>query len=417
MKVLHVNTHDVSGGAARAAYRLHQALLSVNLDSRMLVQYKKSDDQTVSMVASDKVGKALALIRPAIDSVPLRFYRNKTPTLFSPAWLWSNRLISKINEMAPDIVHLHWICGGMVRIEDLPKIKAPIFWSLHDMWAFTGGCHYNEGCEGYLDKCNTCKVLGSNGGTNLSRWIWKRKHKTYKKIPNLTLIGLSNWLRKCAATSKLLSHSSIYCLPNPIDTSKYKPIEKDIARKLWNLPLNKKLVLFGAMSATSDPRKGYNKLIRALGHLGRNIELIIFGSSKPEKANEFMQKTHYMGYLHDDVSMAALYSAADVMVVPSLQEAFGQTASEALACGIPVVAFNATGLIDIISHKKNGYLAKPYDTSDFAEGIKWVLNNKDYEGLRRSAREKVLREFDSRVVAKRYIALYEKILERQSKFK
>ncbi len=410
MKVLHVNTHDVSGGAARAAYRLHQALLSVNVDSRMLVQYKKSDDQTVSMVASDKVGKALALIRPAIDSVPLRFYRNKTPTLFSPAWLWSNRLISKINEMAPDIVHLHWICGGMVRIEDLPKIKAPIFWSLHDMWAFTGGCHYNEGCEGYLDKCNTCKVLGSDGGTILSRWIWKRKNKAYAKMPNLIVVGLSNWLRKCAATSKLLSRSSIYCLPNLIDTSKYKPMEKDIARKLWNLPPNKRFVLFGAMSATSDPRKGYNQLIRALGNLGKNIELIIFGSSKPGNANEFLQKTHYMGYLHDDVSMAALYNAADVMVVPSLQENLSNAIMESLSCGIPVVAFAIGGNGDLIEHKKNGYLAKPYDTSDLSEGIKWVLNNKDYEGLRRSAREKVLREFDSRVVAKKYIALYGEVL-------
>ena len=410
MKIGHISYSDIDGGAARAAYRLHRALLSEGVDSKMLVQNKTSDDYTVISLAKNKFQKGLNLLRPTIDQLLVKLYTNRSKTLFSPSWIGFNNVKKKINAINPDIVHLHWICGGMVRIEDLPKIKAPLFWSLHDMWAFTGGCHYNEGCEGYLDKCNTCKVLGSNGGTNLSRWIWKRKHKTYKKIPNLTLIGLSNWLRKCAATSKLLSHSSIYCLPNPIDTSKYKPIEKDIARKLWNLPLNKKLVLFGAMSATSDPRKGYNKLIQALGYLGRNIELIIFGSSKPEKTNEFLQKTHYMGYLHDDVSMAALYSATDVTVVPSLQENLSNAIMESLSCGTPVVAFDIGGNSDLIEHKKNGYLAKPYDTSDFAEGIKWVLNNKDYEGLRRSAREKVLREFDSRVVAKRYIALYEEVL-------
>jgi glycosyltransferase involved in cell wall biosynthesis len=101
----------------------------------------------------------------------------------------------------------------------------------------------------------------------------------------------------------------------------------------------------------------------------------------------------------------------DVMVVPSLQEAFGQTASESMACGTPVVAFGATGLLDIVDHKINGYLAKPFDTDDLKNGIEWVLNTPNYDELCKNAREKVLREFDSKIVAKRHIELYEEVLE------
>ena len=128
---------------------------------------------------------------------------------------------------------------------------------------------------------------------------------------------------------------------------------------------------------------------QALNKLGKDIELIIFGSSRPEKANGFVQKTHYLGYLHDDVSLATLYNAADVTVVPSLQENLSNAIMESIACGTPVVAFNVGGNSDMIEHLKNGYLAKPFDSDDLSEGIKWILNNKDYEQIRSSARVKV----------------------------
>jgi glycosyltransferase involved in cell wall biosynthesis len=137
--------------------------------------------------------------------------------------------------------------------------------------------------------------------------------------------------------------------------------------------------------------------------------LVVFGSSKPKKPQGFKQKAHYLGHLHDDVSLRVLYSAADVMVVPSLQEAFGQTASESMACGTPVVAFGATGLLDIVEHQKTGYLAKPFEVSDLAAGIDWVSNAPNYKDLCQNARQKVLQEFDSQVVAKKYIELYKQV--------
>ena len=227
------------------------------------------------------------------------------------------------------------------------------------------------------------------------------------------MVGLSKWLATCASKSTLFKKNKVVCLPNPIDTLIYSPLDKNIARDLLRLPKNKKLVLFGALGATSDPRKGYKELCEALLQLKeQDIELVVFGSSKPKISEDFKFNTHYLGQLHDDVTLRALYSAADVMVVPSKQEAFGQTASESMACGTPVVAFACTGLLDIVEHLKTGYLTKPYDTTDLATGIDWVLNAPNYDELSTNARNKVLNEFDSQVVAKQYIELYESVLEK-----
>lgn len=160
MKILIVNSFDIKGGAARAAYRLHRALLTEGVDSRMLVQTKLSDDFTVKGPIS-KFEKAVSEIRPLLDNLPVRLYKQRTATLFSPSWLPFSNIVNRINNLEPDVVHLHWITGGMLRIEDIQNIKAPIVWSLHDMWAFTGGCHYDEECGGYKKHCGNCKVLGS----------------------------------------------------------------------------------------------------------------------------------------------------------------------------------------------------------------------------------------------------------------
>lgn len=259
MKILIVNTSDILGGAARAAYRLHQSLLAQGVESEMLVQRKSSDDFSVIPFAESKIDKGMALLRPTLDAIPLQFYKEKTKTLFSPAWLGFSSIVDKINEINPDIVHLHWINGGMLKVEELSKIKAPIVWSLHDMWAFTGGCHYDEECGAFIDECGKCKVLGSSKEKDLSCKVFARKQKTFDTIANMTIVGLSKWLSDAAKSSTLLKNKKHINLPNLIDTQNFKPFEKVKARKLWNLPKEKKLVLFGAMGATSDPRKGFDE--------------------------------------------------------------------------------------------------------------------------------------------------------------
>jgi glycosyltransferase involved in cell wall biosynthesis len=401
------------GGAARAAYRLHKSLLSAGIDSKMLVLTKKSDDYTVIPVYGiNKIGKFISLIRPTLDQIPLKFYINRIKTPFSPAWLPFSKVVKKINEINPDIVHLHWISGGMIKIEDLAKINKPIVWTLHDNWAFTGGCHIKWNCEKYTDFCGACPVLGSDKEYDLSKKGWIRKNKVFKKI-NMVIVSPSKWLYDCSKKSSLLKDKKHKVIPNPIDVDLFKPVVKSISRKIWNLPQDKKLIAFGAVSAISDINKGFKELSEALYKVAdkKNIELVVFGSSEPKNPPNFGFKTHYLGHLYDDISLTILYNAVDVMVVPSLQENLANTIMESLACGTPVVAFNVGGNSDMVEHLHNGYLAKPFDTDDLRNGIEWVLNTPNYDELCKNAREKVLREFDSKIVAKRYIELYEEVLE------
>ena len=408
MDILHLSTSDIDNGGARAAYRLHQGLRSLGCTSRMLVRAKFSSDPTV--IAERSV---LTKLGPPISGLPLRLYPRHTG-VFSPQW-FPDVLAAKTAQLNPDIVNLHWVLNGYLRIETLPRLNKPLVLTIHDMWPFTGGCHYTEDCDKYKTGCGACPQLGSNRSSDMSRWVWQRKAKAWKDL-NLTIVASSTWMADCARASSLFQNRRVEIIPCCLDTSKYKPVDKQIARELLNLPQDRQLVLFGAISATTDRRKGFYLLQPALEQLSKagwsdRIELVVFGTSEPEQPIDLGFKTNYLGYVRDDVMLALIYSAADVMVVPSVQEAFGQTASESLSCGTPVVAFNDTGLKDIVDHQQNGYLATPFEVDDLAKGIAWVLEDGErQQKLRFHARQKSLREFSWDVQARRYLSLYEEIL-------
>ena len=413
MNILHVNTHDISGGAARAAYRIHKGLQGIGMDSKMLVQTKLSDDRTV-IAPGTKFKKGLALLRPTLDSAVKTLFSGGSKTIFSPAWLPFSDIPSRIKSIAPDIVHLHWICGGMLRIEELKRINKPKIWTFHDMWAFTGGCHYSDNCDRFQQDCGNCPQLNRMGENDLSRSILRRKKEAWNGL-GITIVTPSKWLAERAKKSSLFKGRRIEVIHNGLNLNLFKPVDKTTARRIWDLPINKKLILFGAMSATSDHRKGFDLLYEGLKELAAKwsgkAELVVFGTSEPENPPDFGLPVHYLGRLHDDVSIALLYSAADVMVVPSRQEAFGQTAFEAMSCGTPVVCFDATGLKDIIDHQRNGYLAKPFDTNDLAAGINWVLSDENrHKELCVKAREKAVAYFDIETIARQYAELYREVL-------
>ncbi|MGF1590473.1 MAG: glycosyltransferase family 4 protein [Pleurocapsa sp.] len=442
MKVLSLSTSDLIGGAPRAAYRLHQGLIAAGVDAQMLVQRKMSDNPQV-IGATNKLLKGLAITRPTLDALPLLFYpqRDRTPNIYSCQWLPS-RINAQIQTLNPDLIHLHWICGGYFPVETMAKFNRPLVWTLHDMWPFTGGCHYSQQCDRYQQSCGQCPLLKSPKGLaavfgtessdpkralasrhdrtwDFSRWLWQRKAKAWQNL-NLTIVTPSKWLASCAKASSLFQNLTIKVIPNGLDIHKYQPIDQQLAKKLLNLPLNKQIILFGAMGGTSDPRKGFQLLQTALQHLKLSIspervELLVYGSSQPAESVDLGFKTHYLGYLHDDISLAIAYAAAQVMVVPSTQEAFGQTASEALACGTPVVAFNTTGLKDIIDSQQNGYLATAFDPQDLARGIAWILESPQrWQQLSESARAKVIQEFTIPIQSDRYRQLFQEILVEQN---
>lgn len=408
MRIVIVSSSDLHGGAARAAYRLHTSLLKNNIDSTMIVQKKVSDDYTV-IGPETRLRALIDGLRPAADHIIMKF--TKAQTLFSTSYLPFSSIVKKINSLNPDIVHLHWVLGGTISIEDLSKINAPIVWNCQDMWPFTGGCHYDNHCNGYEDSCGKCKVLESSKENDLSKSVFNRKKRVYSKIKNLTVVGVSNWVTQCAKNSKLFTSRNIVNIPNCFDTSLFKPIDKNIVKDIFNIPKDKKIILFGAMNSLSDPRKGAKELFEAIDNLKiENTIFVIAGSSKPKTPLDLKYTTYFIPPLNDEVSLPLMYNIADVMIVPSLQENLANSIIESLSCGVPVVAFDIGGNEDMIEHKSNGYLAKELDSSDMAVGIEWVLNNKDYNSLSKNSRKIVLQKFDSNTVSKKYINLYKKIL-------
>jgi len=378
----------------------------------MIVQRRGSDLERVVGPAST-YGKARALIAPHVDALAKRLYRRRSRTPFSVAQIGAKHWLRELQEFNPNIVHLHWINGGFVRPEQLRKINAPMVWSLHDMWAFTGGCHYNnDGCEAFTDRCGSCPVLGSSHTRDLSRRIWNRKKRAYTQLDNLTVVGLSSWLAEEAKRSALFGSRPVVNLPNPINTNQFRPIDRTVARELWGIPQDAKVVLFGAMSATSDLRKGYDLLLKALEHIvDTKVQLCVFGASHGNGNTLAGLPVQYVGRLHDDVSLVTLYSAADVMIVPSRQENLSNAIMESMSCGTPVVGFDIGGNGDMIDHGSNGYLAEPYEPADLAEGLRCVLADAESSGkFAAAAREKVERCFSYDVVAQQYIELYQSIL-------
>ncbi|MDZ8239679.1 MAG: glycosyltransferase family 4 protein [Nostoc sp. ChiQUE01a] len=412
MKLLLINYSDINGGASRAAYRLHKGLQNIGVNSQILVQEKYGDDKTV-FASQLRLSQGIARSKLTFDALPLKFYRQRTKTTLSLQWL-PDRVVSKVTQINPDIINLHWINSAFMQIESIAKLKRPIVWTIHDMWAFTGGCHYSGECDRYTASCGSCPQLGSTRNWDLSHWVWQRKTKAWRDL-NLTIISPSVWLAKCAKSSSLFKDLRIEVIPNGLDTQVYRPIQKSIARQLLNLPQDKQLILFGSLQATSDRRKGFHLLQAALQELSISgwkdkLEVVIFGASQPEKPPNFGLKSHYLGTFNDDLSLALVYSIANVFVLPSIEENLANTVMEAIACGTPTVAFNIGGMPDMIEHQKNGYLAQPFKVEDLAKAIAWVLEDEDRNNkLSYFARQKAEQEFTIATQAHHYLSLFQEI--------
>lgn len=394
---------------------MHKALRQAGVDSWMLVAEKYTNDPTVigptGVTGSQKIFNG---IRQTVEYWPLKRYKYKKTGAFSPA-IYPRKIAAQVETINPDIINLHWVAGGLLRPQDLLQFQQqrsrPLVWTLRDMWPFTGGCHYAGDCLKYVVGCGECPALGSTKVRDLAYRGWKRKQAAWQGL-DITLAPLSEWIAECARNSKLFSHQQIRVIANAVDATQYRPIEKAIARDLLNLPTHKKLILFGALSPTADVRKGFSYLRDAFHHLAaqpghEQFEAVIFGTDKPAKDLDLQLPVTFLGRLHDDTMLALAYSAADVMVVPSIQEAFGKTTIESMACGTPVVAFDTTGLKDSVVHQYNGYTAKCFDVGDLANGIRWVLEDCDrLQMLSRNARQTVEDKFTLACQARQYQTLY-----------
>ena len=418
MRVLSLCFSDLYGGAARAAYRLHKALLESEIDARMKVWSKLSDDITVESPTS-KLDKGLTTIRPGIGQLVKGNFRTSNPVRHSAAWLPSGWLKS-LNNSTTDILHLHWLGCETLSISEIGQIRKPVVWTFHDMWAFCGAEHYtNDGLnarwrEGY----RADNRPQDESGFDLNRWTWERKRRNWK-YP-FHIVCPSNWLADCVRNSALMADCPVSVIPNPLDLDSFRPIEKTLARQLLNLPQERSLILFGALGGTNDPRKGIDSLLQAISFLEtqqlKDIEIVIFGQSVPAQVPKLGFPLRYIGYLADDISLALLYSAADVFVAPSRQDNLPNTVVEAIACGTPTVAFKIGGMPDLIEHRVSGYLAQPYEAEDLATGIQWVIQQqKESKSLSLAARRHAEYMFDPVRVAQQYVTVYKEAMNIQKK--
>jgi len=230
----------------------------------------------------------------------------------------------------------------------------------------------------------------------------------------LHIVIPSIWMSGCVSKSPLMDSWPRKVIPNCLDTKFWQAFDKDSARKLLQLPLDKPLLCFGSFGENGSFHKGADLLQAALEKLEHRIpelEIVVFGNSITKERLGTNIPTHYLGQLQDEYSMRALYTASDAIAVPSRNESFGQVASEAMACSRPVICFDTCGLKDIVDHKVNGYLARSFDTSDFAKGILWVLCNEKSESLSSAARNKVQKQFSEKIVAQQYLDIYQDAIE------
>ena len=405
MRILLINTNDLRGGAARATWRLFEGLKTAGHDVNLLVQERRSNDPAVIQPTGPFSG-FFNPIRPYIDfAIPFLLIRKRI--LFSTSMI-PDKVAEAIDRINPDVVHLNWIAGGFIKIESLAKIDRPVIWTLHDLWAFTGGCHNTVDCKRYMQSCGSCPILHSSRENDLSRMVFLRKQKAFDSMKDLTVTTPSRWLAQRARESSLLKNTRVEIIPNGLDTTLYRPLDRQGSRRKLGLPEDKKLILFGAIRGVNNPIKGFELLVKALNGLNpEKYELVVFGSDRSEVVDNLKIKSHFFGSISEEEKLVALYAAADVVAVPSYQEVFGQAASEAMACGVPVVAFAQSGLLDIVAHRQTGYLATPYKPEELAQGIEWIVaDDERYRALCVAARIGAVEKFDSAVVARKMLQLY-----------
>ncbi|MCK4797080.1 MAG: glycosyltransferase [Spirochaetes bacterium] len=418
-----VNTHDIRGGAARAAYRLYKGLKSINIDSKMIVREKKLNEKDIIKIRKkrsnyDKVEEEM------INSIQLNYInKNRSDisnTLFS--FTYPGYDISKVDVLRnSDIINLHWV-SFFLSIDSIKKIidlGKPIVWTLHDQLAFTGGCHYSSGCFQYKEDCKECPQLRESQ-YDIPFYNLKKKIEIFKK-ENITVVCPSKWLADLAKESKLFKNFRIEIIPNSVETDIFKPIEQKTVKQKYNLSEDVITILFVA-ELISEKRKGFQELLEAFIICEKNsyikklieekkLKLICIGNVG-KNFRKIKIPIINLGYKKDNKELVNAYNAADIFVLPSLEDNLPNTMLESMACSTPVISFNIGGMKDVIIDGKNGKIVTAYNTEEFAEAIIELVKNND---LRKSmslrCREYALNNFQLKHQANRYIKLFNEVIK------
>jgi len=414
MNILLISTSEKSGGAAIAARRLMFALNKYGEDvsARMLVRDKDTDDDNVSYVSSSQFSKKMKFTwERGLIWLCCHFDRTN---LFGVSLANTGFDITRHPDfIKADIIHIHWTQQGMLSLRDMSRIfqsGKPVVWTMHDMWACTGICHYADDCQQFKEICKECPKCKSG----VVPRVFRQKARLYRNP--FEVVTCSHWLLRQAESSTLLKGIKIHCIANALDMEVFKPCDKSEARQKLSLPANKFLILFASQKVT-DKRKGIDYLIDAAKILKRyqkDIEFIVMGSNAGQIAEMLPYKVHSMGFVSSVEQAATIYQAANLFVTPSLMDNLPNTIAESMACGTPCVGFNIGGIPEMIDHKTNGYVAQYKNAEDLACGIEWIMDHPDYETICRLAREKAQNSYGESVIAQQHCELYTKLIHENS---
>jgi glycosyltransferase involved in cell wall biosynthesis len=412
-RILHLSTYQGNGGAGRAAYALHRAMVDSGLDSRMRVGVRDSADPTVVSGGRKRL-TASSLVDRQLWSL------QKSPDITWRSVAKFGCLSAReINADPSDIVNLHWVTDGFLSIEEIGRIRKPIVWTMHDMWPFTGTEHYADDNTSARWRTGYTKANrpGAESGVDLDRYTYDRKRKNWEE--GIPLVPVSNWLGDLAKESALAHLWPIRVIPNVMDTETFVPVDRDQAREQLGLPMDEPLVVFIASAGIDDHRKGWDLLAQAMNTVIAQFPdagaIVVGPVTEEQRSRDFGFTVHWIGEVLDNSIIRTAIAASDVSAVPSRADNLPLTALEAQSCGRAVVAFDTGGLPDIVEHEKSGYLSPAFDTNAFGRGLVMAIEDSRGQGhWADEARARALRLWSARAVVPAYLDLYAHVLSAHS---
>jgi glycosyltransferase involved in cell wall biosynthesis len=421
LKILLISESDVNIGGFTAVLHLLEKLTGHGIDVTLGVKDKTSSNNSIILLSRYSIFKKLpffVLLSKIINKFKMLFFKHimKFTTTNSMGYTEAKKTcidIKKINNSDFDLVHLHWIYRDVISIEDLPKIKKPMIFTMHDSWIFCGAeYHPNvlENDQRFIEGYTSKNKPKTTHGRDICRLTWERKKRNWKNL-NINFISPSNFEKELLQKSFLFKNKDCSIIPNVVPNEIFRKINKNQIRDIYNIPKGKKVICFGAAKITKDISiKGEYLLLEALKNkTSYDLFLIIFGNVDAAFINELNIPVFLAGRITNPYILSSFYNACDVFVCPSLVENLPMVCIEAQYCGLPVTAFRTGGIPDVIEHKETGYLATPYDTYDFFQGIEFCLENQ--EKLSSNSITRVNTLFNNDHIINQHINLYKRILE------
>ena len=412
MRVLHLSAGSLRNGASRGALWLHQGLMAAGVDSRFLTTDAAACEPGVGPVLPGRAGSLALSGLKQLDRLPLRAYRFDRRGTLSPGWI-GLPLQAMPGYREADVIHLHWINDGLLDLRSLVRCSKPIVWTVRDLWPTTGLCHYPQGCERQAGGCGHCPLLPAPAWPwpDPSRRGYRRKQRALRQAP-ITFVGISPWVSQQLRASPITNGRPVEMIWNCIDVQRFQPLAKAEARRALGLdPAGGPYVLAELRSPASEPWKGFQHLLQILPELQRaSIRLLLFGALPPDLADFCAEGVRLFGRIDDDAQLRRLYSAADVFLCPTLEEAFGKTMAEAMACGTPVAAFRCSAPADLVEPGRTGFLAEPGQPGSLLQGLLQLLPQA--ARMASACARRAVERYSTPLAAQAYQQLYGRLLIR-----